>query len=142
MDQPIVCHTVPQLNSYLKLFSKLAAEHGVFFALDDQLHLLSQLSVTSNKQTEIVIDPRQLLTKLITKETKFLIVIHNHPSGKCFPSKADYQTTFKLIATGELIGFQLLDHLIVTNTSYFSFSESGLIEELKTGPFKDSSQIC
>ena len=57
-----------------------------------------------------------------------VLVVHNHPSQDLTPSMADRIITQRLKETGELIGIELLDHLIVGTTQYFSFRAHGLLD--------------
>jgi DNA repair protein RadC len=56
-----------------------------------------------------------------------LILCHNHPSGTLKPSDADRQITKKLKLAGESLDIKVLDHLIVTENGYMSFSDEGLL---------------
>ena len=56
-----------------------------------------------------------------------MILVHNHPSGNLTPSQSDVHITKKIKKAGELMDIQLLDHLIVGDNDYFSFSDEGMI---------------
>lgn len=56
-----------------------------------------------------------------------VILIHNHPSGDPHPSQADIQLTYRISEAGEVIGIQVLDHLIIGDSRFVSFQESGLL---------------
>lgn len=56
-----------------------------------------------------------------------IIVAHNHPSGSLQPSENDKRMTQKLSAAADTLDIQLLDHLIVAGSGYFSFSDQGLL---------------
>jgi DNA repair protein RadC len=56
-----------------------------------------------------------------------IILAHNHPSGTLKPSQADKQLTQKLKVAGESLDIKVLDHLIVTQKSYFSFANEGIL---------------
>ena len=56
-----------------------------------------------------------------------IILSHNHPSGNCKPSRADIELTKKLVEGGKLIDVVVLDHLILTNDSYYSFADEGIL---------------
>ena len=59
----------------------------------------------------------------------YIIVAHNHPSGRLDPSESDIDLTRQSVQAGELLGIKVLDHLIVTTRGYYSFEEAGFIEE-------------
>ena len=57
----------------------------------------------------------------------FVVVFHNHPSGDPSPSVADRTATRRLFEAGELVGIPLLDHVIVSGASYYSFKRAGVL---------------
>jgi len=66
----------------------------------------------------------------LQKRAVNLILVHNHPSGTLKPSEADKDITDHLIQVGNIMNVPVLDHLIITESSYYSFANSGLLEEL------------
>lgn len=74
-----------------------------------------------------VVDVRIILSIALKALASSIILIHNHPSGNLKPSKSDLDITKKLKSACELLDIVLLDHLIVTKDSYFSFADDGLI---------------
>ena len=77
--------------------------------------------------TKAIVDPREIFCEPLKERASGIIVCHNHPSGNFTPSANDMTVTKQLEKAGELLGIQLLDHLIVSETGYYSFSENGLI---------------
>ena len=74
-----------------------------------------------------VVDPK-IIFKLALEETASkIIIIHNHSSGNLSPSEQDKKITRKIKQAGEVLDIELLDHLIFTNESFFSFSEEGIM---------------
>ena len=74
-----------------------------------------------------VIDIRIILKEAIEKLASSLIISHNHPSGNVLPSQQDKEITKKLKDAAALMDITLLDHLIVTDSSYFSFCDEGIL---------------
>ncbi|MGL5057734.1 MAG: JAB domain-containing protein [Fusobacteriaceae bacterium] len=70
----------------------------------------------------------EILENAVNKKAKSVIITHNHPSGNSNPSKSDMELTEKIRETLNLIDIRLIDHIIVTRESYFSFLEEGLLE--------------
>ena len=56
-----------------------------------------------------------------------VVLIHNHPSGNNTPSNSDIRLTNKLVEAGKLLDIKVLDHLIITSGSYYSFADEGLM---------------
>lgn len=73
------------------------------------------------------ISPREIFIECLRYEAVNLILIHNHPSGDATPSKEDVLVTKRIKQVSELIGLQLLDHIIIGDHCYTSMRESGVI---------------
>lgn len=74
-----------------------------------------------------VVDPKKVFAKALGNHASSIIVAHNHPSGNLQPSAEDRRITQKLYASGKNLDLPLLDHLIVTNSGYFSFADEGIL---------------
>lgn len=74
-----------------------------------------------------VADPKLIFAAAIKANACGLILAHNHPSGTTQPSQSDISLTRKIKEGGKLLEIQLLDHIIVTLESHFSFADEGLI---------------
>jgi DNA repair protein RadC len=74
-----------------------------------------------------VIDVRLILATALNCLASGIIIAHNHPSGNLNPSEADSKMTQKLKNSAEIMDIQVLDHIILTETEYYSFADNGLI---------------
>jgi len=74
-----------------------------------------------------LVHPRDVFKKAVINNTNKIIVAHNHPSNNCSPSKADLITTQRLVESGELLGINIIDHIIVGSNNYYSFKEHKLL---------------
>lgn len=74
-----------------------------------------------------VVHPREVFKEAIIRSANSIILIHNHPSGDPNPSKEDIDITKKIKSSGEILGIQLLDHIIIGDGEYFSLREKGYI---------------
>lgn len=74
-----------------------------------------------------LVGPREVFQKALLANTVSIIVIHNHPSGNPEPSQADIKITKRLEESGDIIGVQLLDHIIIGRPSYCSLKEKGYV---------------
>ena len=79
--------------------------------------------VTIGLLDKTIVHPREVYADAIKHRCSAIMVAHNHPSGYVEPSEADILTTIRLQKAGELLGVQLLDHLIFSEDSYYSFRE-------------------
>lgn len=77
--------------------------------------------------TGTVADPRIILKKALQEDAVSLILCHNHPSGDLRPSRADEELTRKIKEAARYLDISILDHIIVSETGYFSFADEGLL---------------
>ena len=89
--------------------------------------VLDQIRISQGGISGTVIDSRIILKHAIERLASSVILCHNHPSGNLKPSDADITITTKIRESCKTMDIQVLDHLIVTDNSYFSFSDEGLI---------------
>ena len=71
------------------------------------------------------VHPREVFADAVADRASGLIVAHNHPSGTLDPSPSDAAITAQLKAAGEIVGIELLDHIIFNRSGYWSFLEEG-----------------
>lgn len=101
-------------------------EFWVLF-LNRQNKVLEKKCISQGGMTSTVIDVRIVLKMAIEKRATSLIFAHNHPSGNLDASDADRKITRQLKEAGAILDIPLLDHLIITQTGYFSFADEGLL---------------
>ena len=77
--------------------------------------------------TGTVADPRIILRKALEHDAVSIILCHNHPSGSLKPSRADEQLTGKIKEAAAIFDIRLLDHIIVSDSGFYSFADSGLL---------------
>lgn len=77
--------------------------------------------------TGTVADPRVILKKALEHDAVNLILCHNHPSGSLKPSKADEDLTKKIKEAAKFFDIKILDHVIVSDTGYYSFADDGIL---------------
>jgi DNA repair protein RadC len=77
--------------------------------------------------TSTVVDPRILFKKAFEVEATSIVLCHNHPSGNLKPSRHDEELTYKIKEAAKYLDIQIIDHLIVSEEGYFSFSDEGLL---------------
>ena len=74
-----------------------------------------------------IADPKIIMQTALKANACSIILAHNHPSGNLTPSEADKQITMKLRDAGKFLDIPVLDHVILTSESYFSFADEGLM---------------
>lgn len=76
-------------------------------------------------------EPMEIFSIALQKRSVKIILIHNHPSGELTPSGADKDLTDRLIQVGDFLKVPVVEHLIITETSYYSFLDSGELDNLR-----------
>ncbi len=95
--------------------------------LNNANKIIEKFQISKGGITGTLVDVRITLRKALELGAVSLILAHNHPSGNLNPSEADKQLTTKLKTAAESMDIKILDHLIVTEKSYFSFADEGLM---------------
>lgn len=98
---------------------------AIFLNQSNKIVHISQL--THGGISQSIVDVRILFKMALEHLSTGIIIAHNHPSGSLKPSREDMNITQKVRDAGKLLNVQLLDHLIITQNSYFSFSDEGLL---------------
>ncbi len=89
--------------------------------------VLGIFEVSSGSSTGTVADPKLIFVAALKANACGIVVAHNHPSGNLAPSRSDIDLTQKIKEAGRFLEIQLLDHLIVTPDSYYSFADEGAL---------------
>lgn len=119
--------------SYLSKVLTIPAKQESFYVvtLDGAHKPIKALEVTKGLVNRTLVHPREIFRDAILDSAISILVAHNHPSGTLEPSTEDKEITRKLKQAGEIIGIDVLDHLIVDSSGrskgYYSFAEHGII---------------
>ena len=89
--------------------------------------ILRPVQISTGGVSGTVADPKLIFKQAIEYLASSMILLHNHPSGNLTPSQADKDLTKKLRDAGRLLDIPVLDHLIFTDKSYFSFADEGIL---------------
>jgi DNA repair protein RadC len=115
------------VQTYARAYANAGKEHFLVVHLSTR-HVPSFLEVVSiGTLNASLVHPREVYRRAIEEGTANLILVHNHPSGDPSPSADDIEITSRLLKVGELVGIEVLDHVILAGERYFSFREEGLI---------------
>lgn len=90
--------------------------------LNNSNKILQKMQLSKGGITGTLVDVRLAFKNALENGATAIVLAHNHPSGTLKPSQADKQLTQKLKVAGESLDIKVLDHLIVTQKSYFSFA--------------------
>ena len=108
-------------------FRHCEQEQLLVMMLNTKNHLLGEEIISKGTVNASLISPREIFIRALHYHAVYLILVHNHPSGDPKPSREDIKITKRIQESGNLIGIELLDHLIIGDHRYVSFRESGLL---------------
>ena len=102
-------------------------EKFICIHLNIKNQIISYEVVSMGSLTSSIVHPREVFKAAILANAASVLFMHNHPSGSTEPSIDDIQVTERLCKAGNILGINILDHLIITNNDYLSFKQKGLI---------------
>ncbi len=114
---------VPMLFQY----ASSKKEHFLTISLNGAHEVITIRVISVGTLNRTLVHPREVFAESIVDRAAGLICAHNHPSGNNEPSKEDIELTERIREAGEIIGINLLDHLIISENGYYSFLENGLL---------------
>jgi DNA repair protein RadC len=108
------------------IIGELPHEEFWIIYLNNSNKVIAKSQLSKGGITGTLVDVRIVFKTALEMGATALILCHNHPSGALMPSDADKHITRKLKLAGDSLEIKVLDHLIVTETSYFSFADEGI----------------
>ena len=112
-------------HHYYPLLRDLRHEVFKVVLLDAKHAIIRETTVSEGSLTVSIVHPREVFNLAVRESAAAVIFVHNHPSGDPAPSEEDRVLTARLVAAGELMGIQVLDHLIIGDGRYTSFADRG-----------------
>ncbi len=94
----------------------------------NRILLIELVSLGNAKNTTV--DPTEIFSFALQKRAVKVIMVHNHPSGELQPSLEDKDITDRMYQVGLFLDVPVIDHLIISETDYYSFVDTGLLEKL------------
>jgi DNA repair protein RadC len=108
-------------------FTDLNHEEFWILLLNRANKITSKQLISKGGQAGTVADPKIIFNTALQNHASSVILAHNHPSGNLKPSQADIDLTRKLKSAGAFLDIPVLDHLIITDTGFFSFTDEGML---------------
>ena len=93
--------------------------------LNTKARLIGASDISVGTVNATLVSPRELFLEALKKNAVSIILLHNHPSGDPTPSQEDILLTQRVRKAGNLIGIELLDHIIIGDNRYISLREKG-----------------
>ena len=102
-------------------------EHFYVVSIDVRNKIIAIDNASKGTVSSSLVHPRETFRCAVKRIAAQIIVAHNHPSGDKQPSDDDIKITRRLVDAGRIMGIEVIDHLIITQTGYYSFKENGII---------------
>jgi DNA repair protein RadC len=126
---PACCERPQHFLPHLEPLRTARVEVLGVLTLDARLGLVGGLcQVASGAVMHVAVTAREVFAPAIDRRAVAIVLAHNHPSGDPEPSPEDRAFTQLMSRAGGVLGIQVLDHLVVTRRSYFSFAEARLLQ--------------
>jgi len=101
-------------------------EHFLALLLDTRNQLIKVAEISVGSLDTSIVHPREVFKEAISASAASVIFVHNHPSGDPEASEDDIKLTKRLAQTGEIVGIDVLDHIIICDKKYLSLKREGL----------------
>lgn len=93
--------------------------------LNTKNEIICDVDISVGSLNSSIVHPREVFVEAIKKSANSVILMHNHPSGNPKPSEEDKNISKRLIRSGNIIGIEVLDHIIIGDGIYYSLKEEG-----------------
>lgn len=114
-------------NYYIPLLKDLKKEQFRILLLDIKNRVIKEVLISQGSLTSSIVHPREVIKPIIKDSAASVIFLHNHPSGDPEPSTDDIEITNRLCKSCSILGINVLDHIIVAESGYFSFKQKQMI---------------
>lgn len=102
-------------------------EYMYMFCFNTKMVMTSVFEISHGNVNSSIVGPREVFQKALLANAVGIILAHNHPSGDPTPSAEDIKVTKRLIESGEILGINVLDHLVIGDGKYVSLKEKGYL---------------
>jgi DNA repair protein RadC len=119
-SEDVACYYRPRMKDLKKEIFRCAL-------LDTKNKIIRDEVVSVGSLSASIVHPRDTFKAAIRESAAAVIFVHNHPSGDTKPSQEDILLTRRLVQAGDVLGIQVLDHIIIGDGAHFSFRDNGLM---------------
>ena len=124
-DKPQMRSSKDAYQLILPALQDLQREEFWVLLLNRSNRFIGKYCISTGGVSGTVVDAKVIFKKALESLASSIILCHNHPSGNLKPSQADINITKKLKSAGESLDIEVLDHLIITDQTYYSFADEG-----------------
>lgn len=115
------------LGKYYLKMQEQTEEYLYMLCLNVKLEMTGVFELSHGNVNSSIVSVREMFQKALLANAVSIIVMHNHPSGDPTPSREDIQVTRRMKDAGDLLGVQVLDHIIIGRPGYSSLKEKGYL---------------
>lgn len=123
----IITSSKDAFNYFDPLLSDLPHEEFWILLLARNRKVLTRIKISEGGIAGTVVDTKIIMKHALENLASYIVLCHNHPSGNLNPSDADLSITKKLVQAAKTLDIDVVDHIIVANNKYYSFSDNGNI---------------
>ncbi len=116
-------------DRYMPQLRDIGKEYFYVVLLDIRNKVICDTEISRGSISASVVDPADIVREACIHHASRVVLVHNHPSGECDPSKEDIDTTNRIVQALKYVGVRVLDHIIVgrTRQDEFSFARAGMV---------------
>jgi len=111
--------------NFTKRYGNSEQEVFIVLTLNGSHEIIASYIASVGLANKTIVHPREVFKHAIRDSAVAIVVAHNHPSGKLFPSPEDDEVTDRIVKAGAILGIQVIDHLIINKVSFYSYREGG-----------------
>lgn len=126
-EKRLITSSKDAYNIVRNILEDLNHEEFWILTLNRKNSVIAEYRISEGGLTSTVVDQRKIFKIALDDKSTGIILFHNHPSGNNKPSEADNQLTKKIKDGGKILDISVLDHIIVTQTGYYSYADEGLM---------------
>ncbi len=123
---PVVKTPEDVVSLVQRLLKGKKKEHFLVLSLDTRGRLIKTSEVSVGSLDSSIVHPREVYKEALTASAASVIFVHNHPSGEPEPSEDDIKLTERLVEAGNIMGIEVLDHVITGDNKYRSLKREGV----------------
>lgn len=126
-DYPIIQSSNDAYQILHKVMMDLSHEEFWILCLNRRNQVIKIAEISKGGTSATVVDAKILFKTALDNKASSIVLAHNHPSGNLNPSQEDLKLTKKLSEAGKLLDISVLDHIIYTNSGYYSFADNNTL---------------
>jgi DNA repair protein RadC len=126
-DKPVLSSSHAVYSFFAPVVKNMKKETFLCALLDTKNRFIREVKISEGTLTNSLIHPREAFRDAVRESAASIIFVHNHPSGDPEPSREDIAVTGKLKDAGQIVGIEVLDHVIIGDGRYVSLKEKGIL---------------